>query len=73
MVRRFFCLIMILGLYLGLQDGYIALWEHGAQTPLQVFTYRAALYPNADQQALRDGIPIESETQLRQILEDFLS
>lgn len=73
MRRRLLYGLLLLGLYLGLQNGYIALWKQEATKPVQVFPYRAALYPKADQQALSNGIPITDNWQLQQILEDFLS
>ncbi len=60
-------------LYMGLQDGYLALWRTGSAQPVEVFPYRAALYPKIDQSALRAGIPVASAEHLKQLLEDFLS
>lgn len=64
---------LLLGLYLGLHNGYITLWSTEQSQPVQVFPYRAALYPKADQQALCQGIPISDEEHLHKLLEDFLS
>ena len=64
---------LLLSLYLGIHDGYLALFENEANTPAQVLPYRAALYPKIDQSALKAGIPIESGAHLKQLLEDFLA
>lgn len=73
MRKRIIYLILVIGLYLGLQEGYLALWCHGAAEPEKVFPYRAAVYPNMDQKALAEGIPITGQGHLQQLLEDFLS
>lgn len=64
---------LLLCAYLGLHNGYLALFETGTDMPVQVFPYRAALYPKIDQAALEEGIPICSPAQLKARLEDFLS
>ncbi len=64
---------LVLALYLGLHQGYLALWSSQSATPATVFPYRASLYPKMDQSELAEGIPVENEDQLRQLLEDFLS
>jgi hypothetical protein len=60
-------------LFLGIRDGYIALWKYGDPTPLQVFPCRVEMLPLADQKALAQGIHISSEQELSQLLEDYLS
>jgi len=64
---------LALVLYMGLHNGYLALWQTGAPDPVTVFPYRAALYPKIDQAALNEGIPIQTPAHLKQLLEDFLS
>lgn len=66
-------LALIFTFLLGTQDGFIALWRHGAQTPAVVFPYRAENLPPADQRALEKGIRIETEAELHRLLEDYLS
>lgn len=58
---------------MGISDGYIALWKDGNAQPLRVFPYRAELLPIADQQALERGIHMTNESELMQLLEDYLS
>lgn len=64
---------LFFGFLLGVQNGFIALWKDGSPEPIQVFPYRAASLPIADQQALENGIRIDSGTDLAQLLEDYLS
>lgn len=67
------CLVLALAFLLGIRDGYIALWREGSPEPCRVFPYRAESLPKGDQKALRQGIRIESEELLSQLLEDYLS
>lgn len=73
MKKRVCAILLLLSLYLGLHNGYIALWREGEPEPVQVFPYRAALYPKLDQAALEKGIPISDTETLKKLLEDFLS
>lgn len=66
-------LVLIFGFLLGIRDGYIALWQDGGPEPVRVFPYRAELLPAADQKALAEGIHLDDEKQLAQLLEDYLS
>ena len=70
---RISVLACILCCYLGLQGGYVALWDSDAPEPVQVFPYRAEMYPEADQEALRRGIPITSPKMLTRLMEDYFS
>ena len=64
---------LLLGLYLGLHNGYLALWETNSTKPLEVFPYRCDIYPKIDQQQLLKGIPVDTQDELKTILGDFLS
>ena len=72
---RKFCpiLLVLLGLYLGLYHGQVALWETNNPQPVKIFPYRAESYPRIDQQTLEKGIPIVDENHLSNLLEDFTS
>lgn len=65
-------LILAAGFLLGIHNGYIALWRDGNPEP-QVSAYRADLLPPEDQRRLKEGIRIDDEAQLIQLLEDYLS
>ena len=73
MRKRLRIALLVLGLYLGLHNGYLALWRTGNTKPEQVFPFKVALYPKIDQEALEKGIPIQDKEGLRKLLEDFLS
>ena len=64
---------LLLGLYLGLHNGYLALWETNSAKPLEVFPYHCGVYPKIDQQQLRKGIPVDTQDALKTILGDYLS
>lgn len=73
-MRKGFCAtVLLLGLYLGLHNGYLALWDSGKDVPERIFPFWADLYPKIDQHALEKGIPIKDEDALKKLLEDFLS
>lgn len=64
---------LILSFILGVHHGYIALWESEDPEPVQIFPYAVTSLPEADQAALKRGIPIPNQAQLTKRLEDFLS
>lgn len=70
---RYLYFTLIFGFLLGISDGYVALWEDGNPKPAEVFPYPAKLLPIADQQALQNGIHIDSADELNRLLEDYLS
>ena len=65
--------LLFLLIYLGVYSGKLALWSDTDPKPLQVFPYNAQLYPEADQEALRHGIPITSVSEFVRVLEDYFS
>ncbi|MBQ6839745.1 MAG: hypothetical protein IJO45_03525 [Oscillospiraceae bacterium] len=72
-MKRFIIFAMLLSLYLGTHNGYLALWDTGIEKPVKVFPYSSAVYPKIDQQALKSGIPINSPADMKDLLQDFLS
>lgn len=66
--------LALLGAFLiGNYKGYIALWTNDAEKPAKVFPYSVASLPPADQTRVNAGIRVDSEEDLRQLLEDYLS
>lgn len=63
----------VLSFLLGIQDGKVALWKTGHSQPLYVSRVSAASLPETDQTRLAQGILVEDEAALRQLLEDYLS
>ena len=72
-VNRLLSLVIAFGFLLGVQNGYVALWEDGKAEPIRVFPYLAENLPDADRQALEKGIHLDSKLQLIQLIEDYLS
>ena len=70
--KQFLSLIFAAGFLIGVYEGKIALWKDGSNIPT-VFPYRASLLPRDDRKKLEQGIRIENEDQLIQLLEDYLS
>ena len=71
--KRFKKILLLFGFLLGISDGRIALWKDGQADPVKVFPYRAETLPLADQQALENGIHLDSKEDLIRLLEDYLS
>ena len=65
--------LLAFGLYLGIYNGNVALIDSENHAPVQVFPYRADLFPDADQKALEKGIPISSKKDLLRLFEDYFS
>ena len=65
------CLCLLLGGFLGIQNGQLALFEDCK--PVKIFPYAAENYPPADQNALKRGISYKTPLEKQRILEDFLS
>ena len=66
-------ILTVLCCYLGLHNGYLAIFNEHDPDPVQVFPFRAESYPTVDQDALRHGIPITSQEALTRLLEDYCS
>jgi hypothetical protein len=58
---------------LGSKNGYIALWRGEDPQPVKVFPYPISALPLQDQQALKNGIRLESIDELYALIEDYLS
>lgn len=63
--------IVMLGFLLGIHNGRVALWKEPDPEPRKVFPYPVTMLPQDIQQALQEGIYIESETDLERLLENF--
>ena len=71
--QRLFSLLAAMAFLLGSYKGYLALWKDGRPEPFQIFPVKTESLPDADRQALEQGIPARSEIELSSLLEDFLS
>ncbi len=73
-MKRYYCyLALIFTFILGNYNGRIALWHENSNHPVQVFPYYVHVLPPADQERLKNGIPIGSPEQLQMLLQDYLS
>ena len=73
-MRKYRCVMLaLLGLYLGVYHGQVALFDSASSKPLQIYPYRVEIYPQEDQQSLKKGIPIHGRDPLQRLLEDFTS
>lgn len=72
-IRTPFLPIILLGFLLGSFKGYLALWTEEDPEPFQIFPIAVSTLPEADQDALSEGIYARSELELNHMLEDFLS
>lgn len=66
-------LTLVFTFLLGNYQGYIALWQLPEENPMVVFPYSISSLPLHDQQQVCKGILIETELELQQLLEDYLS
>lgn len=71
MKEKILVYLLAVGFVLGLKNGYLTLWKN--ENPVEVYPYQAKFLPLSDQKMLKNGIEIHSETELAQILEDYLS
>lgn len=65
--------ILLFGFLLGIHEGKIALWKDNQKEPMKVFPYQASVLPEADQQRLKEGIHVDSLSELYKLVEDYLS
>ena len=70
-MRKCIRMLVLLGLFLGLHEGYLALKE--GETVKHIFPYRMELYTETDALLLRNGIPLPSPAELAAALEDYFS
>lgn len=70
---RIFLPVVAIMLYLGVHNGNLALYRQGHKVPVQVYSVPVSIFPKEDQTLLTAGIPIESQKQLNELLEAYLS
>lgn len=71
--KRLMGVILALYVVIGCWKGYVALFDQGAAEPKQIFPCPVEALPEADQQALNNGIIVRNQRDLQQLLEDYLS
>ena len=73
MKRRLLSSLLALYVVIGVWQGYVALFDQGAAEPKQIFPCPVEALPEADQNALKNGIIVRNQRDLQQLLEDYLS
>lgn len=59
------------GFVLGECNGRLALYRENSAKPYKILDMEVYLLPEADREALREGIVVETEEELRKLLEDW--
>ena len=72
-MKKRILLSLLLAVYLGTHNGYLALLQRGNPNPLSNYQLPVAMLPPLDQAILARGIEIKDELHLAQLLEDYLS
>lgn len=67
------CTVLMAIYLLGVHEGKIALWKDNDPEPIKVFPFRVSMLPKAEQERLKNGIPIESMDDLNRLAEAYLS
>ena len=70
---RLISAVLLLYVVGGVWKGYVALFDQGAVEPKQIFPCPVEALPEADQNALKNGIIVRNQRDLQQLLEDYLS
>ena len=73
MRKKIISLLLCFVCYLGIHNGYLALFDQSQSQPIMIFPYKADLFPEEDRRALEKGIVYNSPQELARLLEDFLS
>ena len=71
MKKRPLTALILLGMILGCHGQYAALFDGETGALFRTLPYRIALFPPADQAALRQGIPLYTPEELASRLEDY--
>ena len=71
--NRILSRIVLFGLFLGIYQGRLALWQETASVPEETYPCQIRTLPDADRLLLEQGIPIRSRRELTAYLEDLLS
>ena len=65
--------IALLGFLLGIYEGKVALWKDNQKKPIKVFPYEASMFPEEDQKRLKEGVHVDSLSELYKLIEDYFS
>lgn len=71
-IRNLFPMFFLLGMLLGVKNGYLALWKEEDPQPAAIFPVAVSSLPLSDQILLHRGIQIQTDSDLQTLLEDYL-
>ena len=71
--KQFLSRIVLAGMFLGIYQGQLALWQDNAAVPAKIYPCQIQTLPEADRLLLEQGIPVQSRKELTSRLEDLLS
>lgn len=72
-IRKICLNLVLLGFLLGVYQGKVALWQDGKEKPIKVTPYKVTMFPEKDQQRLKNGIHVENLKELQELIEDYFS
>lgn len=71
-IRNLFPVFVLLGMLLGVKNGYLTLWKGEDPQPAATFPVAVSSLPPSDQILLHRGIAVKTESDLQALLEDYL-
>lgn len=73
-MERHFCLIvLLLALFLGCHNGFLAIFEASSSIPVEILPYKVCVFPEKDIKLLEKGIPFSTTDELSELLDDYIS
>ena len=66
-------MVLCFSFLLGIKDGKVVLWKDGQSEPVKTYRYPLSMLPKEARDALKEGVPLESEEQLYDMIQDYLS
>lgn len=67
------CASMLFAFLIGTHEGRLSIWKDGDPAPAKVLPVPTALLPSKVQSILRQGVRVESDEEMAQLLEAFTS
>ena len=65
--------VLCFSFLLGIKNGKVVLWKDGQSEPVKTYSYPLSMLPKEAREALKNGVPLESEQQLYDMIQDYLS
>ena len=71
--RSIVMLLLVIWGYLGTFHNKLCIYQAPDTDPVRIFPYSVNIFPQNDQDMLKEGIPYRNEAEFHKLLEDFLS